>query len=362
MDFNDVLEKLENNGYEAYIVGGYVRDYLLNIKSTDIDICTNAKVKDILDIFNDVNVYSDFYGNVKFLSSIYQIDITTYRKEISYENNKPSKIEYVDNLYEDLSRRDFTMNTLCMNREGSIIDLFNGKKDIENKLVRVVGDAKEKIEEDPTRCLRAVRFATILNFRIEDNFYDILKQNKVLLKSIPKEKVKDELTKILTSTNALKGLDLLKRLGFDKVLGINYGKVVNVEDICGMYSQLTFSNDYPFSKEEKDSILAIQNILKYGKIDNSILFNYGLYFASVAGSIMKIDKETITNLDKNLPIKSVKDIKITSQEICDILNIEPSKIISEVYQELQELILNNELINDNELITKYIELNRKKWA
>ena len=103
----EVLEKIEENGFEAYIVGGYVRDYILGIESNDIDICTNARVKDILAIFNDVNAYSDYYGNVKITTNKEVYDITTYRRDLRYNGDrKKVEIEYVDNLIEDIKRRE----------------------------------------------------------------------------------------------------------------------------------------------------------------------------------------------------------------------------------------------------------------
>ena len=362
MDANYVLEKIEENGFEAYIVGGYVRDYLLGITTNDIDICTNARVKDILNIFSDVNAFSETYGNVKIITNKAKIDITTYRRDLRYNGDrKKVEIEYVDNLLDDIDRRDFTMNTLCMSRSGSIIDLKNGRKDIEDKIIRCVGSITERINEDPLRMLRAVRFATILDFSIEDELYEELKKNKYLLEQLSMERVKEELTKILVSKNAIKGLDYLRDLGFLDILGIDYGIIVNVDDICGMYSQLTLTKDYPFSKEEKDSINSIKEILKYGKIDKNVLFDYGLYISLVAGSILGVDKEYITNIDANLEIHRIKDIDISSKEICVLLNIQPSKLIGIVYDDLKNMILNNGLDNKNDDIKKYILDSREKW-
>ncbi|MBQ8659757.1 MAG: hypothetical protein IJ475_02855 [Bacilli bacterium] len=358
----DILEKIEDNGFEAYIVGGYVRDHVLGYESNDIDICTNARVKDILNIFNDVNAYSDYYGNVKIITNKAVIDITTYRRDLRYNGDrKKVEIEYVDNLLDDIKRRDFTMNTLCMNKDGSIIDLMNGQDDIKNKVIRCVGSIEERITEDPLRMLRAVRFATILGFKIDDELYEELKNHKELIEQLSMERIKEELTKILVSKNALVGLEIFRDLGYLPYLGIEYNRVVNVDDICGMYSQLEFSKDYPFTKEERELIKNIKNILSYGKIDKNILFDYGLYVSIVAGSILGVDRETITSMDAKMEIKSTKDIRITSEEICGVLGVEPSKIIRIVYDDLKNMILNGRLENENNSIREYILDNRKKW-
>ena len=116
-----ILNKLEKNGFEAYVVGGYVRDYLLNITSYDVDICTNALPKDIIKVFKIKKGVSN-YGSIGFKIGKYNYDITTYREDGEYNNHKPKSIRYVDNLLIDLKRRDFRINSICMNSEGKIFD------------------------------------------------------------------------------------------------------------------------------------------------------------------------------------------------------------------------------------------------
>lgn len=363
MNVINVLERIEENGFEAYIVGGYVRDQLLGIVSGDIDICTNARVKELLDIFSDLNVSSNEYGAVKIITNEARIDITTYRRDLRYNGSRRKvEIEYVDNLLDDLHRRDFTMNTLCMNKSGTIIDVFNGKEDIKNRIIRCVGNINDRLNEDPLRMLRAVRFATTLDFKIEDALYKELKAKSSLLEQLSRERIKEELTKILTSKNALKGLAMLRDLHFLDAVGIDYNnQLVYVSDICGMYSQLELKKEFPFSKEERETIKNVKNILNYGMIDKNVLFTYGLYVSLVAGSILGIEREFITSLEKSLPIKRMKDIQVSSEEICSILEIKPNKTIHLVYDELKDLILKGKLENENVSIRNYLMHNRKKW-
>lgn len=363
MNVINVLERIEENGFEAYIVGGYVRDYLLGIESGDIDICTNARVKELLDIFNDINVTSNEYGSVKIVTNQLRIDITTYRRDLKYNGNRRKvEIEYVDNLIDDINRRDFTMNTLCMNKDKNIIDILGGGEDIKNKIIRCVGNIDDRINEDPLRMLRAVRFATTLGFTIEEELYRKLKENGALINQLSRERIKEELNKILISKNALMGLNMLEDLDFLSYIGIKFhDSIVQVADICGMYSQLELTKEFPFSKEERENIKIVQNILKYGNIDNNVVFSYGLYLSMVAGDILGIDKDTITSIEKNLEIRRYKDIDITSEEICEILKVKPGKVISEVYDDLKNVILNKELVNSNDSIREYIFYNRRKW-
>ena len=118
-----LIEEITENGYQAYIVGGFVRDYILGIDSNDIDITTNATPKDIKEIFADSCLPSEDYGSVTVMKKGIRFEITTFRKEIGYiDNRRPASIKYIDNLYDDLLRRDFTINTLCMDANGEIID------------------------------------------------------------------------------------------------------------------------------------------------------------------------------------------------------------------------------------------------
>ena len=358
----EILEAIESNGFEAYIVGGYVRDFIIGIDSTDIDICTNAKVVDLLKILEKYQPTSGSYGAVKFTYNNYKVDITTYRKDLKYNGARNNlEVEYVNNLLDDLKRRDFTCNTICMNRNGEIIDLLDGCKDIEQKLVRCVGNVEKKISEDPLRILRAIRLATCLNFKIEPTLYENIKKYRESIADLSTNRIKEELSKILTSKNFYKGLDFFKRLGMTEYLGLSYDKIQYVPDICGMYSQIELTREFPFTKKELENINSIKKIIKYGKIDKEILFTYGLYISLVAGELLGFTKEEITELDKKMSIKTIKDIAISSDEICEILSIEPSKAIGEVYSVLKSMILDEELENDNEVIKQHLETKGKKW-
>lgn len=358
----DILSKIEESGYEAYIVGGYVRDKILGMDATDIDICTNAKVFEIMEILKEYQPVSGSYGAVKFMVNKYKFDITTYRKDVKYNGDRRNvEVIYVNNLVEDITRRDFTCNTLCMNKNGEIIDLLNAQEDINNQVVRCVGDIDKKLQEDPLRILRAIRFASCLDFKIETELFLALKKYRKLIDELSMTRIKEELTKILVNKNVIKGLDYLRRLGMLEYVGIEYDKIVPVADICGMFSQLTFTKEFPFSKEEKESINIIKKIVSYGKIDKGILFDYGLYLSMVAGNILGIDREDVIAIDKGLEIKSLKDIMISSDEICDILGIEPSKAIGDVYSVLKEMILDGEISNENEALKEHLMKQGKKW-
>ena len=234
------IKEINSHGYESYIVGGFVRDYLLGIESHDIDIATNATPKEIKEIFEDSCLPAEDYGSVTVISKGIRFEITTFRKDISYINNRrPAEVKYIDNLKDDLLRRDFTINAICMDESGQIIDLLSGKDDIEKKVIRTIGDANHKFEEDCLRILRAVRFATILDFDLDDDVVKAIYSYKYLLKNLSYYRKKEELDKIFTCSNSMKGIKLLLDLGLDVELELpNLKDVKNTDDLIAVWSIL----------------------------------------------------------------------------------------------------------------------------
>ena len=354
-----VLKEINDNGYIAYIVGGYVRDYLLGIESNDIDICTNAKPKEIREIFKDKCLPNEDYGSVVIEIKNVKYEITTFRKEIGYiDNRRPAEIKYIDSLEEDLLRRDFTINAICMDKDGNIIDLLNGKTDLDKKLIRTIGDSNNKISEDSLRILRAIRFATILDFDLDKDLYNAILTNKGLLANLSYNRKKDELDKIFISPNFRKGIELLIELGLDKELEIpNLNKVLktDVSSSIGIWSILNVGDIYPFNKNEIDIIDDVNKVVELDNFNPKVLYKYGLYVNSVAGKIKKEDIKKITETYNNLIIKNRKDIDITTDEILAILKKEPGEYLKDIYETIEEEILYNRLNNNKRDICKYIK-------
>ena len=235
----DKLDKFIKKGYKAYIVGGFVRDHLLGKESFDVDIATNAVPKEVIDVLGLDTFTNDSYGSLFFEEGKYNFDITTFRKELSYESRKPTEYEYIDTIEEDVVRRDFTINSLYMDIDDNIIDLVEGKKDLDNKLIRMVGDIDSKCKEDPLRILRAIRFYTILDFDLDEDLYNYIKNNTYLVKSLSNERIKEELDLILENSNKMKGIKLIQDLGIDKELEIDIPEDLKyTSSILGMYYQI----------------------------------------------------------------------------------------------------------------------------
>ena len=356
----NILTKIEAEGYEAYVVGGYVRDLLVGIFSYDIDICTNATPKELMTIFPVSS--SKNLGGIEFKIKEYHFEITTYREEIKYKDRKPVEFNYINNLVLDLQRRDFTINAICMNSKGEIIDLVGGIDDLSTLKIKMIGDVELKIKEDPLRILRAIRIATILNFNLDKTLYKAIKQNKELVLSLSNTRIKEELDKILLSKNVKKGLNLLNDLGILNLLEIsNWEEITPVKNIEGMYAQIKINYDLPFTKEEKNNIFSIRRIINNGTMDRYTLYNYGLYLSLVAGEILSIDKKTINKIYKTLPIHDKKEINIKANDIVKILNIDYSKKISIILKDIENTIINGNLKNKKNDIEKYIKEHKSEW-
>ncbi len=350
-----ILKMIEEKGYKAYIVGGFVRNYLLGIESNDIDITTNATPKELREIFKKVIILSDDYGSITVMKKNVRFEITTFRKEYKYlDNRRPEKIEYIDSLEEDLKRRDFTINTICMDSKGEIIDYLNAKEDLNKKIIKTVGNANDRFEEDSLRMLRALRFSTSLNFSLSDEVINAILEKKHLLKKLSYHRKKEELDKIFTSDRALEGIKLLIDLGLDKELELkNLNKVKCTDSLIGVWAILDVIDIYPFSNHEKDMIESVQKALQINNKDPYNLYKYGLYINSVAGLIKGIPKKEIAKSYVELPITKRSDLQISSEEIMKELNKEPGPYLKNIYEEIEKEVLYKRLENKKEDILKF---------
>lgn len=207
-----VIATLQNNGFEAYVVGGSVRDILMDKKTKGWDFTTSATPEQILTLFPD-SFYDNQFGTVgiKMPDDIYEI--TTYRSEKGYKDHRhPDNVMWGKTLEEDLSRRDFTINAIAYDGK-ELIDPYDGQKDIAGKLIRAVGIPDERFEEDSLRMMRAIRIASQLGFQIEEKTKQAIEKHAALLTEISKERVRDELLKIVTSDFPADGILLLKNTG-----------------------------------------------------------------------------------------------------------------------------------------------------
>jgi tRNA nucleotidyltransferase (CCA-adding enzyme) len=272
-EVKSIIQKLKREGFEAYIVGGCVRDILRNVEPNDWDITTNAKPKEIQKLFP-----KSFYNNKFFTVAVQtgskkpnlkEVEITTYRLEAKYTDKRhPDEIKFAKTVKEDLARRDFTINAMAMDKNLDIIDPFKGQKDLEKKIIRAVGEPEKRFSEDALRMMRAVRFATTLNFEfkepysslapakawaIESNTEKAIKKAAPWLKAISKERIRDEFLKIIMANNPSKGIELLRKLGLLKhflpELEEGYKVSQNKHHIYDCYEHSLRSLDYAAKKD-----------------------------------------------------------------------------------------------------------------
>lgn len=219
MSYEYLIKRLEDNGFKTYLVGGCVRDKLLSRKINDIDTTTSARPDDIMRIFSDLKLIDigKKFGTIKVIYKSKEYEITSFRKESNYKDRRhPDEISFSSTIEEDLKRRDFTINAMAC-RNGNLIDLYGGRKDIKEKTIRAVGNPYKRIEEDYLRALRAVRFSTSLDFSIEENLKNAIRDMAFHIEDISLERVRGEINKILISDKPSKGIRL-----FDEINILEY--------------------------------------------------------------------------------------------------------------------------------------------
>lgn len=318
-----IIEKLQSAGYEAYAVGGCVRDSLLKRSPKDWDITTSAnpyQVKVLFDRTIDTGIQ---HGTVTVMIGKEGFEVTTYRVDGEYEDNRhPKQVTFTNQLVEDLRRRDFTINAMAYNPSDGLIDAFSGLNDLDEKVVRCVGSARERFDEDALRILRAIRFSAQLDFAIEENTLMAIKEKAMNLSNISAERIRDELNKLLLS-NYPKRLMMAYDTGITKVVLPEFDQMMVTEQenhhhiysvgIHSLEALSYFAEHYPLAADYQDELysrkeqlvirwtLLLHDVGKpktkiIGKDGEGHFYGHGALGASMAKGILKrlrFDNETI---------------------------------------------------------------------
>lgn len=231
-DVQHILDVLYENGYEGYMVGGCVRDLILNKKPNDYDITTNAEPDVVASLFDKVIATGLKHGTVTVVINKEQYEVTTYRRDGEYEDNRrPKNVEFVNDLKEDLSRRDFTINAMAYNNKEGLVDYYGGISDLNNKIIRTVGNPEKRFREDALRMMRAIRFAVQLDFKIDESvlkYIGVLNDN---IEKISKERIREEFNKIILKNP--KGVYLLNQCNLLKYISSDFDRICgNHVDNC----------------------------------------------------------------------------------------------------------------------------------
>lgn len=379
-----VLETINAAGYEAYFVGGAVRDLLLERPLHDIDIATSAYPEEIKNLFEKTIDTGIKHGTVTALYEGTSYEITTFRTESGYQDyRRPDHVEFVQNLATDLQRRDFTINALAMNTEGEIIDHFGGIDDLNNRLIKAVGAPERRFHEDALRMMRALRFMSQLGFKIEKNTLQAISDNAELLSKISVERIRDELVKL--------GLGPGSRPAFERFL--DTGLSEQAPYFKGKKDQLSLFPKMQFSPSSEESFWALLVILlklpndEIGKfmrawrnsnemrkqVASIVDFfdlasaqtptSYELFKAgakTIAGTIdlaqllgQPVDGSALRNRYELLPCHSVDEFAINGD---DLLNagIPAGPAIGKYLHRLQLAVLDGEVANDKNAILAYL--------
>lgn len=404
-DVKFILDKFHNNSYEAFIVGGCVRDTLLGRPLNDYDITTNAMPEETIKLFKKTIPTGIKHGTITVLINKEPYEVTTYRIDGEYlDNRRPEEVIFVSNIKEDLARRDFTINALAYSPYLGFKDYFNGTEDLKNKIIRAVGDADKRFNEDTLRMIRAIRFSAQLDFKIEEKTYNAIKKNSELIKNISIERINVELTKTLLSKNPSRGILLLEdtrilenlffedhnkyfskeyfqgniitldkstnslalRLSF---LISTYFKDISDSDFRKILRQLRFDNKIISNcfnlYSNLNSYLSINSNKELKKLISSIgsdlifiLFEYALLLPNLKNEdiekIHELISETKRILNDKEPI-STKDLAISGSDIIAEFKIKPGKELGTIINHLVDKVLENPKLNNRADLFNIIE-------
>lgn len=299
-DVKYIIDKFYENNNKAFMVGGCVRDIILKTIPKDYDITTSALPDETISLFKKTIPTGLQHGTITVLINKESYEVTTFRTDGDYKDNRrPDSVLFVSNIVEDLSRRDFTINSLAYNHYEGLIDCFNGLNDIDNKVIRCVGNPDKRFNEDALRMLRAIRFSCQLDFIIESETYNAITRNYKLVENISDERIRDELCKILMSKNPTKGLELLKDTGLLKIILPDINNLVEYTPNCTNHNRDVFKHTLKVINNTYSNLILRLSALFHdvGKINTmAFLENGNCYFPkhSIESSIMT--KSILTKL------------------------------------------------------------------
>ncbi|MEI5988520.1 hypothetical protein A5881_000007 [Enterococcus termitis] len=380
-----VLKEIQAHGFEAYFVGGSVRDALLDKPIHDVDIATSAYPEEIKQIFHRTIDVGIDHGTVLVLVGEEQYEITTFRTESTYQDfRRPDQVTFVRSLKEDLKRRDFTINALAMDVDGEIIDLFDGMLDLEQKIIRAVGNPKERFHEDALRMMRGLRFASQLDFTIETNTLFAIEEFHPLLEKISVERIAVEFIKLLLGKNRRAALlPFIETECYQYCPGLkkfgealfNFSELPNrqIKDENQAWTLLIHTmglkeNDIrSFLKSWKQSNQLIQEVqvLIFGLNKRLLgdwqvmdLFNLGIdAVLSVENLLYYYDQkskiEEVKDRYLRLPIHDRKQLAITGNDLLDYFDKKPGKWLGDMIETLETSVVNGQITNDKELLIAY---------
>ena len=371
----EVLKLIEMNGYEAFFVGGFVRDFILGATINDIDITTNALPSQIANMFKVVNTGIK-YNSVTIEYEGYSFETTTYRIEGAYTDYRHPSYEVGHVLTDDLRRRDFTINAMAMNKDLEIIDIFDGKIDLTTKVIKTVNEPKKRFTEDALRMLRAAYFAAKLGFSIESETLSAMRKCSHLVQNLSLDRIAWELEKLINSKYQSIGINYLVETNIAPYLNefknaIYFIKEKNIDNIswplfvCISYfdnaSKLSLLHIDSNLKNQIKMAIDLAKEVKKNDFNRIHLFEYGENICMLSNMInvllfdSKDKAKYIESEIKKLPIYSMSELSINGNDILENVDIKDKRQINAILQKIKQLVLLEKLDNSKECIIKYIK-------
>ncbi|WP_203246481.1 CCA tRNA nucleotidyltransferase [Sporosarcina beigongshangi] len=385
----EVIRLLEQAGYEAVFVGGAVRDYVLGKPATDIDIATSAKPEEVKALFPMTVDIGTAHGTVLVLIDGEPIEVTTYRTEGTYsDHRRPDEVQFVTSLREDLLRRDFTMNALAMTKDGELIDLFGGQKDMARQLIRAVGHAADRFNEDALRMFRAVRFTSVLDFAIEEETFEAIRAHAAQIQYISVERLKAEMDKLFKGVNPVKAFQFIEQTTLSNHLPLfprSLGKLnkmvpfrTAVEGwaclmLAGDFTSGAVAKAYKLSNAEKSFLSTVHQasvrrsnslftIDDYYHFDLAVLLLAEKWVHIIGHSSQALSEDEITSRKQSLPIQSVADLVVTGKDLMAWAELRGGRWTGEWIEKITMAVLHGKCENNSNNIKEWFlnEFKREK--
>ncbi|HEH2561715.1 TPA: CCA tRNA nucleotidyltransferase [Staphylococcus aureus] len=384
-----ILEQIQDNGFEAYYVGGSVRDYVMGRNIHDIDITTSATPDEIESIFSHTIPVGKEHGTINVVFNDENYEVTTFRAEEDYvDHRRPSGVTFVRDLYEDLQRRDFTMNAIAMDTAYKLYDYFDGQQDINNRIIRTVGIAEERFQEDALRMIRCLRFQSQLSFDIAMETFKAMRTQMADIKFLSIERIVIELTKLMRginveeSFNHLKSLKAFNYMPYFEQLDMNQINVTEPIDLELLIAIVSVKFDINYSlKPLKLSNRQVKDINQYIQIMNALpsiitkeqlkmfVYDYDTNLIKnvmVAADVLKandiqghepliVNLQTIDETLHRLPMHNRKDMMVNGGVLMAHLNAKSGPWLKDVLRQIEIAIVTGKVSNEETEILKWVD-------
>ncbi|PCF39672.1 CCA tRNA nucleotidyltransferase [Staphylococcus delphini] len=387
-----ILERLIQHGYEAYFVGGSVRDFIMNRPIHDVDITTNATPDEIEALFEHTIPIGKEHGTINVVWEHENYEVTTFRAEAEYvDHRRPTEVYFVRDLYQDVERRDFTMNAIAMDINYERIDHFDGERDIEQRIIRTVGDAKTRFDEDALRILRGLRFKSQLGFTIEETTFDAMAQQMADLEYLSIERIMNELTLLVKGRYVaetfpiLEPLHLWRYIPYFKdvdVAAIKLNAPVDIESFLAILSYRTNHQAYKPLKLSNAQVRTIQTLMSAIQsaqtIDTKVqlqqfVYDFGIEVALTINELRPILEDNHIDLPspiifnsaslqavwEDLPIQSREDLAIDGKWLMQAFQLKGGPWIKDALRQVECAVIQRQVNNQTEAIIEWVRTHVK---